>query len=295
MRIVLLAAALAAAAHAATAQTPDTAMWVRVGATLGALPTYEAGSIRFNRPRSDLAIRMADVTFAPSLALTSWASFAPEVDTSWMVMGDLVVTTEELVRVEQSLAAEGLNITAVHNHLAGETPAVLYLHYHGHGAAEALATSLARAPGQTGAPRQGAAGLLVTVSIDTGSIHRMLGVPVRGSGKVGSVTAMLLGDPVRAAGNRIPPSLGLGSPINFQEVTIERWVTTGDFAVTAERVQPLVRALVGGGITVTAVHSHLVGEEPAIYFLHFWGDGSPDALLRALHDALEAARTTARG
>ena len=170
MRIILLASALTAAAQAVTAQTPDTVLWARVGATLGALPTYQAGSVRFNRPRSDLSIRVAGVTLLPSFALTSWAAFAPEVDTSWMVMGDLVVTTEELLRVEQRLIAEGLYITAVHNHFAGETPAVLYLHFHGHGAAEALATSLARALERTGAPRQGAAGPPVTVSIDTGSI-----------------------------------------------------------------------------------------------------------------------------
>ena len=133
-------------------------------------------------------------------------------------------------------------------------------------------------------------GQLSTVSIDTGSIHRMLNLPVRGSGNVGSVSAMLLSDAVRMAGAQIPPSLGLGSPINFQEVTIDRWVTTGDFAVTAERVQPLVRALTGGGLTVTALHSHLIGEEPAIYFLHFWGDGKPATLLAALHRALEATR-----
>jgi hypothetical protein len=118
----------------------------------------------------------------------------------------------------------------------------------------------------------------------------MLDLPVRGSGKVGSVTAMLVDDTVRMTGGLVPPSLGLGSPINFQEVTVDRWVTTGDFAVTAAHVQPLVHALAGGGLAVTALHSHLIGEEPAIYFLHFWGDGKPTALLATLHHALEVMR-----
>ncbi len=290
MRIITLAAALTTVARVTSAQTPDSALWSRIGGTLGASPASQTGSVRFNRPRDDLSIRMADVTLAPSLALTSWAAFAPATDGEWMVMGDLVVTTAELAPVEERLVAEGIGITAVHNHLAGETPAVLYLHYHGHGAAERLAQALARTLERTGTPRQTASPQRTTVSIDTASIHRMLDLPVRGSGKVGSVTAILVGDTVRMAGERVPPSLGLGSPINFHEVTVDRWVTTGDFAVTAAQVQPLVRALAGGGLTVTALHSHLIGEEPAIYFLHFWGDGKPAALLAALHHALEAAR-----
>lgn len=290
MRMITLAVGLTVSARVASAQTPDSALWGRIGEALGASPAYQTGSVRFNRPRSDLSIRMAGVTLAPSLALTSYAAFASAPDGTWMVMGDLVVTAAELALVEESLVSEEISITAVHNHLAGETPAVFYLHYHAHGAAEELAKALARTMARTGTPRQMTSSQRSIVSIDTASIHRMLDLPVRGSGRVGSVTAMVVGDTVRMAGGPVPPSLGLGSPINFQEVTVDRWVTTGDFAVTAERVQPLVRALASGGLTVTALHSHLIGEEPAIYFLHFWGDGKPSALLVTLRDALETIR-----
>jgi hypothetical protein len=87
----------------------------------------------------------------------------------------------------------------------------------------------------------------------------------------------------------VPVALGLASPINFQRVSDQRWLSTGDFTVTAPQVQPIVRALTGARITITAIHSHMIGETPTVYFMHFWADGAPAQVLSGLKAAVKAA------
>ena len=291
MRSVVLTLAFASLSAVAHAQGVRTVAWDSVGALLGTPPTPTAGYMRYNRPRRDLTVMVGDVRVATGLALGGWVGFdgAP---TSAMMMGDLVVTAAELPALERALIDGGLSITAVHNHLVGETPQVLYVHVHGHGAATTLARAVDRAVATTATPRPLASPTPTPAPLtaDTALVFAQLGQRGRGTGNVASVTLELVPQPVTVQGRAVPGALAAASPVNVQFVSATRVVATGDFAVTETQLEPLVRALVRGGVTVTAVHSHLSGESPHVLYVHFWGDGPPTDVLAALRRAIDAAR-----
>ena len=269
-------------------QTPDSVRWTTLGAVLGAKAVAQPGVHRFNFPRSDLTVRMGDVTIAPALALTSWAAFTDDTS-STTVMGDLVVIAPELPALLAALSSAGIAVTAVHNHLVGEDPQVMYVHYQGHGASKELAAGLAHALTVTATPRPAAARPSMPVTIDTARIHAALQSEPKGNGTIASVGMPLLKSEIVMDGRVVPVTFGLTSPINFQQVSDQRWLATGDFAVTSAQVQPIVRALIEAGITPTAIHSHLLGETPTVYFIHFWADGTPTKVLSGLSAAVTAA------
>jgi hypothetical protein len=269
-------------------QIPDSSGWEELGTTLGARPVIQPGAYRYNFPRSDLTVHVGDVTIAPALALTSWAAFA-ENGASTLIMGDLVVTASELPPLLDALSAAGIAVTAVHNHLVSEEPRVMYVHYHGQGEAKDLAAGLARAISVTTTPRPVAASRPAPVTIDTAQIRAAFHTDPKANGATASVSIRLLPSEIQVDGRPVPVAVGLLSPINFQRVTDQRWLSTGDFAVTAPQVQPIVRALAEAGITTTAIHSHLIGETPTVYFIHFWADGHPAQVLSGLAAVVKAA------
>ncbi|HEU5154097.1 MAG TPA: DUF1259 domain-containing protein [Gemmatimonadales bacterium] len=270
-------------------QVPDSATWEEVGNTLGTRPVAQTGVYRYNFPRTDLVVQLGGAKVAPALALTSWAGFAPDSG-STMVMGDLVVTAAELPTVLATLDSSGIEVTAVHNHLVGEEPRVMYVHFHGHGAPRALAAGLARVFGVTATPRPVISAPPAPVTIDTAQIRAAFQIAPKANGATASVGIPLLTSEIRMDGRPVSVALGLTSPINFQQVSTQRWLSTGDFAVSSTQVQPIVKALVEAGITPTAIHSHLVGETPTVYFIHFWADGTPTKVLSGLSAAVKAAR-----
>lgn len=275
-------------AAAGRAQAPPTDPWGSVSAILRAPTVPVAGGARFNFPRTDLAVRIAGVAVAPSIALGSWAGFAVTgIDT--MVMGDLVVTGAELLETLRQLAVEGISVTGVHNHLVGEEPRVLYVHYLGHGGASDLARRIGRVLARTATPLPVATVAAAPVTIDTALLFRGLGLHGRASGAVAQFGTDLVRRTVAVRGSAMPP-FAYGSPVNVQAVSGTRWVATGDFAVPAERTDTVIRALSRDGVLVTAVHSHLVGESPAVYFIHFWADGTPASVVAAIRSGLDAAR-----
>ena len=286
MKLIRAAATLLLLAHSAHAQG---APWDRVGRVLQAPPTSITGGVRYNLPRADLTVRVGDVVVAPALALVSWVGFGV-VGPDTVVMGDLVVTAKELRGVLAQLAADGIAVTAVHNHLVGEMPHVTYVHYEGHGSPLVLAEGLASVLGRTGVPRPVRPAAPAPVSIDTALVFRELGARGRANGAVVQVGFVLVSDTVRLRGHAVPAALAYGTPINVQAVSASRAVATGDFAITAARVDAVLDALARGGITATAVHSHLVGETPPLYYVHFWGDGPLADVVRGLRAALDAAR-----
>jgi hypothetical protein len=233
-------------------------------------------------------VRVGSVLVTPGLALTGWAGFAGSPDAA-MVMGDLVVLPSELERVVAGLLAREFEVSAIHNHLAGEKPAVLYVHFDGHGPATLLAHRLDSVLAGSAAPRTLTPPAASAVSIDTAQIFGGLGIHGRANGTVASVGPVLV--PVIMWGaDTVLRSLAAASPINIQDLGGGRAATSGDFAVTADRVQPLLRALSSAHIMPTAVHSHLVGERPGITFVHFWGVGPLADLVHGLRAALDAAK-----
>lgn len=263
-------------------------VWDSVGRVLQASPATAAGYVRYNFPRRDLTLKMADVT-ASRLALGSWAGFTGTSKQA-MVMGDLVVTLPELLPVEAAIDSQHLAITGVHNHLAGESPTIMYVHFHGNGPAVELARRLDRVLAKTQTPRGMAGPATAPVTIDTAQVFSALGAKGSASGAVAQLGFVLIKGNVVMRGDTIPPALAAGSPINVQAVTPNRFVATGDFAVYQDRVSPLVSALTSHGITATAVHSHLMGESPQIFFIHFWADGPPANVLAGIRAALDAGK-----
>jgi hypothetical protein len=247
------------------------------------------GYYRYTWPRRDVTLRISDVTVSPALALGAWAGFSGDATDATM-MGDLVLTSGEVKPVLAELARLQIEVTAIHNHLAGEDPKITYVHFHADGNALELAGRLDRVLARTSAPRPVAPAAAQPVTIDTALVFKTLGLRGRAQGAVAQVSVVLVPGTVTMHGRTVTPALGYGTPINIQVVSPDRAVTTGDFTVLAAKVAPVFDALTAHGITVTALHSHLVGEEPRLYYMHFWADGSLTDVLRGLRAALDAAK-----
>lgn len=275
-------------AAVAAGQAPLGAPWDSVGRILRTSGTATGGYYRYGWPRRDLTLRIGNVTVSPALALGAWAGFSGD-PTDATMMGDLVLTSDELKPVLPELARQRIAVTAIHNHLVGEDPRITYVHFHGQGNALSLATRLDRVLALTGAPRPVAMAAPQPVTIDTALVFRTLGLSGRAQGAVAQVFTVLVPGQVTMHGRPVTPALGYGSPVNIQAVGAGRAVATGDFAVLGSKVAPALEALTAHGITTTAVHSHLVDEQPTIYYVHFWADGPLPDVLRGLRAALDAA------
>jgi uncharacterized protein DUF1259 len=263
-------------------------VWDSVGRVLQSSPVTAAGYVRYNFPRRDLTLKMGDATIS-RLALGAWAGFSGTGKQA-LVMGDLVVTLQELLPVEAAIDSQHLAILGVHNHLTGESPTIMYVHFHGTGPALDLARRLDRVLAKTQTPRGVAGPATAPVTIDTAQVFAALGAKGTASGAVAQVGFVLIKGNVVMRGDTIPPALAAGSPVNVQAVAPDRYVATGDFAVYQDRVQPVISALTEHGITATAVHNHLQSENPPIYFIHFWADGAPGEVLTGIKAALDAGK-----
>src|SRR5947199_5387088 len=166
LKTTLFVCLVPAGARPVLAQQPSTAAWDSVGRIPGTAPTSAAGYTRYNLPRRDLTVRIGDVTVSPALALGAWAGFSGEPNDATM-MGDLVLTAAELGPVLAELAHQRIGATAIHNHIVGEQPEIIYVHIFGQGAALDLATRLDRALTKTGTPRPVASASPVPLTIDT--------------------------------------------------------------------------------------------------------------------------------
>lgn len=288
MRRAAVGPALLLVAAAAAAQAPSAAPYDSVAAILGTPAVAVAGGTRYNFPRTDLQVRIGGTLVSPAIALGGWAGFAAS-GSDTLVMGDLVVTAEELPGVLRQCVADRVEVTGVHNHLVGEEPRVMYVHYMARGGALDLAARIARIVGRTAAPRPVRATPPAPLSIDTALVFGGLGLRGRAFGAVALLGASFVSGPVAVAGAAMP-AFAYSSPLNLQAVSPSRYVATGDFAVPAGRTDGVIRALTGAGILVTAVHSHMVGETPAVYFIHFWAEGTPTAVVQGLRSAVDAAR-----
>lgn len=279
------------------ASTTPNADWHRtVDDVLGKPGTEMPGGVwRVALPRTDLKVMLDGVQLRPGFALGSWLAFHPHGQ-ELVVMGDLVLLDTEVAPVMRRLAAAGLEVTALHNHVLRAQPATMYMHVAGHGEAAKLATALRAALQESATPLQGAAapasaGAERVEGLDTAAIARALGREGRASGGVYGVTVPRA-ETIREDGMDVPPALGLGTAINFQAAGAGKAAITGDFVLTAGEVVPVQRALLENGIEVTAIHNHMVGEEPRLFFMHFWAVDDGEKLARGLRAAID--RTNSR-
>ncbi|HEX9705225.1 MAG TPA: DUF1259 domain-containing protein [Gemmatimonadales bacterium] len=274
---------------AGVGQAPLGAPWDSVGRILRTSGAATGSYYRYGWPRRDLTLRIGDVTVSPALALGAWAGFSGD-PTDATMMGDLVLMSGELRPVLAELSRQRIAITAVHNHLTGESPQITYVHFHAQGDALQLAGRLDRVLALTGTPRPTVGASAQPVTIDSALVFSTLGLAGRAQGAVAQMSTVLVPGPVTMHGRPVTPALGYGSPINIQVVAPRRAVATGDFALLGSKVAPVLEALAAHGITATALHSHLVDEQPTIYYMHFWADGPLPDVLRGLRAALDAAR-----
>jgi len=261
--------------------------WNGVATALGKPGTEMAGGVyRIGLPRSDLHVTLDGVTLKPSLALGSWLAFAP-MGSKTMVMGDLVLTEEEIEPVMNSLAESGIDITALHNHLLRARPATFYMHVFAEGDAVALAKALHNAlalsktpfvaPSVPAAPPQ--------IDLETATIDRALGVKGKIAGGVYQI-GIARNAPVMEQGMAIPLAMGVGEAVNFQPTGKGMAAITGDFVLTAAEVNPVLKALRENGIEVTALHNHMLDDQPHLFFMHYWATDRLDTLLTGLKAAL---------
>jgi Domain of Unknown Function (DUF1259) len=229
------------------------------------------------------------VAIKPALALGSLVAFK-QVHGGAMVMGDLVLLETEINPVMSKLIENGIEVTAVHNHIVRANPATFYMHIGGHGdpikMAETIRTALmeSKTPLQTPAT----AALPPAVDLDTAQLEQIIGAKGQANGGVYQF-GVPRRDPVTEGGMQVAPAgpMGVATVINFQPTGSGKAAITGDFVLTAEEVNPVIRALRSNGIEVTAIHSHMLTEQPRLIFLHFWANDDALKLARGLRAALD--------
>src|ERR1700730_11781304 len=180
----------------------------------------------------------------------------------------------------------------MHNHLAEETPHVMYMHYMGHGRAAELATSLraALAASKTPLEKPAAAEEPPRPPARVDTVEKILGR--KGTFKGGVLSyGIARANKVTMDGMTIAPAAGVAEAINFQAADAGNVATTGDFVLTAEEVNPVISELQGHQISVTALHSHMLTEQPRLFFMHFWAVGSPDSVGAGIAAALKKIST----
>jgi hypothetical protein len=241
---------------------------------------------RLGFPRTDLHVSIAGVDIKPGLALGSWAAFAGN-DNDAMVMGDLVLLENELTPVMKKLHAAGFDITAVHNHVLNEAPRVIYMHYMGHGKAVELANSLHAALAESKTPLDKPAPPAPSAEPPAfvKTIEDIVGTKGRFAGSVLSFGIPRAGA-ITDHGMTLTGAQGVAEAINFQEAGAGKVATTGDFVLTAEEVNPVISALEEHGIEVTALHSHMLTEQPRLFFMHFWAVGPTESVAAGIKAAL---------
>lgn len=237
-------------------------------------------------PRTDLHVTVHGLSIKPGLALGSWAAFTGTDDNA-MVMGDLVLLEDELNPVMDRLRASGFEITAVHNHLIEETPHVLYMHYMGHGPAAQLASSLKAALAASKTPLEKPA-----VAAEEPALPAWVAAVQDNVGRKGTFKGGVLSygvprsDQITMGGMTVAPAAGVAEVINFQAADAGQVATTGDFVLTAAEVNPVLSELRAHHIAVTALHSHMLTEEPRLFFMHFWAVGDPQSVGAGIKAAL---------
>jgi hypothetical protein len=227
------------------------------------------------------------VQIKPGFALGSWLAFEPAGDSA-MVMGDLVLTHDEVNPVMKSLVENGIEITALHNHLLRSSPATMYMHIEGHGEPVKLAATLHTALALSGTPfaAPSASGAAQTIDLDTAKLDGIIGQKGKVNGGVYQVTVPRA-EPVSDGGMVVSRSMGTGIAINFEPTGGGKAAITGDFVLTASEVNPVLLALREHGIEVTALHNHMLNEEPRLFFMHFWANDDAAKLATGLRAALD--------
>ena len=282
----LLSLAVLGPAPAHDARAAD---WTRVDRALGRTgKDFPGGVHKLGFPRSDLQVTLDGIPIKAPLALGSWVAFMPD-SRGAMLMGDMVLTETEIGPVMKRLVAGGLQITAVHNHLLRTSIPIIYMHVAGRGDPLRLAETVRAALALTGTPltqTPAATPASAASQLDLKSLASILHAKGTESGGVAQFSIPRV-DAIRDQGALVPPAMGTAIGINFEATGDGRAAATGDFVLTASEVEPVLRDLLAHGIEVTALHTHMIGGSPTLYFMHFWAVQNAEQLARGLSSALD--------
>jgi hypothetical protein len=259
--------------------------------TLGKQGDYKANVLKVNIPRGDLAVTVANVPTPTPFGFGGWVAMTKGTDRMEVLMGDLVLTQEEVNPVMSALLDNGLEVTALHNHFFWDEPRIFYMHVHGHGAAADLARKLkpavdligkesARPTGTTGAAPTAAA-----AKLDTARIAQIVGAEGEQSGDVYKITIGRDDLKLTEMGAPINARMGLNTWAAFVGSN-DKAAIAGDVAMVANEVTPVLKALRSNGLEVVAIHHHMTQTQPTVFFLHYWGTGPADKLATGFKAAL---------
>ncbi len=251
---------------------------------LGKKGTVTENVYKISFPRSDLKVKVGDFAIAPGFALGTWVGII-QMQGHAMMMGDLVLLDAEVPKVIDKLIEENLEVTAIHNHLINETPAIKYVHYHGEGDATELAQKIKAVLQVTATPLTAPSTQTQTQTPDWSKVTAILGTTGKQNGMLLSYT-FPRNEKTMESEMEMPPSMGMATSINFQ-MNGDKAAITGDFVLLANEVNPVVKALTEIGITPTAIHSHMLHDEPRLFMMHFWAVDNPEKLARGLKAALD--------
>ncbi len=272
-----------------TASQTFSADFSEVEKILGVAGQVQEGVMVFSFPRHDIKMTIGGEPVPTALGFGSWTAWK-EMGTEAMVMGDLVLLQKEINPVISALAEANVSVTALHNHFLFETPRIMYMHIYGMGPAAPMAQGIRNALAKTATPRPGPAAAGISppaLALDTKRLEQIIGHPGKAGGGVFKIT---IGRPgVKMDGVEMTASMGLNTWAAFAGMN-ERAHVAGDVAMTAKEVNPVIRALRRGGIEITAVHNHMLNEEPRIFFLHYWGTGRAEKLAETVRAAFDEAK-----
>jgi hypothetical protein len=281
--------------HSVSATAAETD-WKKVDLVFGR-PAATSGAVhRYAFPRADLKVSLDGVQLKPGFALGGWVAFEPMGDAT-MMMGDLVLTEAEVNPVLTKLLAEGLQVTAVHNHSLRANPPTFYMHVSGTGDAEQLARMTRVALEESQTPWEMGAAPVPTAAdlgIDTAKIDEAIGFKGRNNNGVYQF-GVPRSDSIKQDGMAIPGAMGSAIVINFQPTGDGKAAITGDFVALAGEVNPLIKALRDNGIEVTAIHNHMLDDDPRAFFIHFWANDDAVKLAKGLRAGLDAVHVAPNG
>jgi hypothetical protein len=277
---VVAAVALATPTFAAE---PD---WSQVAQALGKSGGVQTGGVyRVGFPRTDLKVSLDGVALRTGFAFGGWVAFQP-MDTQAMVMGDLVLTQDEVAPVMRKLEEGGIEISALHNHLLRAEPMTLYMHIQGHGDPVKLAGAIHAGLALSKTPFAPPAGTATPANLDMIGIDRIMGYRGQDSGGIYQF-GIPRAQPVTDQGMALPSAMGAAIAINFQPTGFDTAAITGDFVLLVTEVNPVIRALQANGIEITTLHSHMLDEQPRVFFMHFWANDDARKLATGLRAALD--------
>ena len=274
----------------------------QVLSTLGKQGDYKANVLKVNIPRNDLSVTVANVKTPTPFGFGGWVALTKGTGGMDVMMGDLVLTEDEVNPVMSALLDNGLEVTALHNHFFWEQPRIFYMHVHGHGSAADLARRVKPALDLIGKSTGGAAqsaaapagALSPATKMDTATLAKIVGTEGEQTGAVYKITIGRDDLKLTEMGAPINARMGLNTWAAFVG-TDQDAAIAGDVAMLANEVTPVLKALRKNGLDVVSIHHHMVQTQPTVYFLHYWGTGPADRLASGFKAAVNELGTHGHG